>query len=49
MVLTQLGNEPFGGIAFAIIFGRAILFHERFWHQRNHCPHVRMTIAAPNI
>jgi hypothetical protein len=42
VVLTQHGNEPFGGIAFAIIFVRAIVFHERFWHQRNHCTQVRM-------
>ena len=42
VVLTQLGNEPFGGMAFAIMFVRAILCHERFWHQRNHFTHVRM-------
>ena len=35
MVLTQLGNEAFGGVAFTIIFGRAVLFDGRFWHQGN--------------
>ena len=33
MVLTQLGNEAFGGVAFTIIFGRAVLFDDRLWHQ----------------
>ena len=42
VVLAQLRNKPFGGIAFAIIFLRSILFHDRFRHQRNHCTHVRM-------
>jgi hypothetical protein len=40
--LTQLGNEAFGGVAFTIIFGRAVLVDNRFWHQGNHRPLVRM-------
>ena len=42
MILAQLGNKAFGSIAFAIIFVRAILLHNRFGHQRNHFPHGRM-------
>ena len=42
VVLTQLGNKPLGGIAFAIIFARAVLLHDRLRHQGNHGPHVRM-------
>src|SRR2546425_12796605 len=32
VVLTQLDQEAFGRIAFTIIFGRTILFHNRFGH-----------------
>ena len=42
VVLAQLGNEAFGGVAFTIIFGRAVLVDNGFWHQRNHGPQVRM-------
>ncbi len=42
IVVTQLGYEPFGGHAFASIFARAVLLHDRFRHQGNHGPHVRM-------
>ena len=42
VVLTQLGNEAFGGVAFTIIFARAVLFDDGFWHQGNHGPLVRM-------
>ena len=42
VVPTQLGNEAFGGIAFTIIFLRAILLHNRLRHERNHFPHVWM-------
>ena len=42
VILTQLGHEAFGGIAFTIIFLRAILFHNRLGHQRNHFTIVRM-------
>ena len=42
VVLAQFGNKALGGIAFAIVFVRAILLHNRFGHQRNHCTHVRM-------
>lgn len=28
VVLTQRGNKPFGGMAFAIIFARAVLLHD---------------------
>ncbi len=42
VVLAQLGNEPFGGLAFAIIFVRAILFHNGFRHQGNHFAQVRV-------
>ena len=42
VILAELGNEAFGGIALTIMFGRPILFHHRFGHQRNHGAHVRM-------
>ena len=42
MVLAQLGHKAFGGIAFAIIFVRAIVVHNRLGHERNHGPLVRM-------
>ena len=42
MILAHLGNEAFGGIAFASIFVRAILLDERFRHQRNDFPPVWM-------
>ena len=42
VVLAQLGNEAFGGVAFTIIFVRAILFDNGFWHQGNHCTLFRM-------
>src|SRR6266849_6604780 len=35
MVLAQLGNEAFGGIALTIVFLAAILFDDRLRHQRN--------------
>jgi molybdopterin-guanine dinucleotide biosynthesis protein A len=40
MVLTQFGNKAFGGMAFTIIFVRAILLYDRFRPQRHHCTHV---------
>ena len=42
VVLTQHGNEPFGGMAFAIIFGRTVRFHNRFGHERNHFTEIRV-------
>jgi hypothetical protein len=42
VILAQLAKEAFGGIAFAIIFVRAILLDDRFRHQRNDFPHVWM-------
>jgi len=42
MILAQLGNEAFGGIAFAIIFGRTVRFHNRFGHERNHFTEIRV-------
>jgi hypothetical protein len=42
VVLAQLGKEAFRRIAFTIIFGRAILFDNRFGHERNDFTHVRM-------
>ena len=42
MILAQLGHKAFGGIAFAIIFGRAIAVRNRFGHERNDGPLVRM-------
>ena len=42
MILAQLGNEAFGGVALTIVFRRPILLHNRFGHQRNHGTHVRM-------
>ena len=42
MVLTQLGHKALGGIAFAIILVRPIMLHNRFRHERNDGPLVRM-------
>ena len=42
MILTQLGHKAFGGIAFAIIFVRAIVVRNRCGHERNDGPLVRM-------
>jgi hypothetical protein len=42
MSLAQLGHQPFGGMAFTIIFGRPIVPHNRFWHQGHPCTAVRM-------
>ena len=42
MILAQLGNEAFGGIALTIIFLGAIVFDDRFGHQRYHFTSVRM-------
>src|SRR5713101_3978174 len=42
MVLAQLGNEAFGGITLTIVFLAAILFDDRFRHQRNHFTPVGM-------
>src|SRR6266436_5054933 len=42
VVLPELGNEAFGGIALTIIFLRTILFDNRFGHQRNHFTEIRM-------
>ena len=36
VILASLGNEAFGGMAFTIIFLRAILFDNRFGHEWNH-------------
>ncbi len=42
MILAQLSHKAFGGIAFAIIFVRAIAVRTRFGHERNDSPLVRM-------
>ena len=42
VILAQLGDEAFGGIAFAIIFLRAVLLDNRFGHERNHFTKIRM-------
>ena len=42
MIVAQLGNEAFGGMAFAIIFGRTVRLHHRFGHARNHCTDIRL-------
>ena len=34
VILTQFGDQAFGGIAFTIIFARAILLDNRLRHQR---------------
>ena len=50
MVLAQLGNKAFGGIAFTIIFGRPIVVAQSV--QASSGITARMSgwmIAAPNI
>ena len=42
VILAQPGDAAFGGIALAIVFRRAVLLHNRFGHQRNHCTKIRM-------
>jgi hypothetical protein len=42
VILAQLGDEAFGGIALAIVFRRAVLLHNRFGHQRNHFTKIGM-------
>src|SRR6266702_909304 len=42
VILAQLGDEAFGGIAFAIVFLRAVLLDNRFRHERNHYTIIRM-------
>src|SRR5215218_6495060 len=42
MSLAQLGHKAFGGIAVASIFVRAIVVRNRFGHERNDGPLVRM-------
>jgi hypothetical protein len=42
MILAQLGPKTFGGIAFTIVFIRAIAVHNRLGHERNDGPLVRM-------
>ena len=42
VVWAQLGDDPFGGMAFAIIFACPLLFDERFRPQRKHCTDVGM-------
>jgi len=42
MSLPQLGHKAFGGIAFAVIFGHAIAVRNRFRHERNGGPLVRL-------
>ena len=42
MVLAQFDDEPFGGIAFTIIFVRPIVLPDRFRHQGDHRTHVGM-------
>jgi len=41
VALAQRGNEALGGLAFALIFLRAIVLHNGFGHPRHHCTHVR--------
>src|SRR3984893_9426930 len=41
MILPQFAHKAFGGIAFAIIFVRAIAVHNRLGHERNDGPLVR--------
>src|SRR4029450_10173656 len=49
-VLTPRGQEPFGARACASIVGRALVWHERCWHHRTPCSHVRMdTRRAPPL
>ena len=47
VVLTELGNTAFGGIALTIIFLRTILFDHRFGHEWNHYTEVRMDNRRP--
>jgi hypothetical protein len=42
VIWAPLGKKAFGGMAFAIMFVRTIVFHHRFGHQRNHGTPVRM-------
>jgi hypothetical protein len=42
VILTQLGDEAFGGIAFTIVFLGAILLDNGFRHERNHFPKIGM-------
>jgi hypothetical protein len=37
VVLTQFGDEAFGGIALTIVFLGAVLLDNRLGHQGNHC------------
>jgi hypothetical protein len=47
MIAPQLGQKAFGRIAFTIIFLVAILFQNRFGHQRNHVTPVWMNQRRP--
>ena len=47
VILAQLGDEAFGGIALTIIFLRAILFDNGFGHQRNDFTAIRMEKRRP--
>ena len=42
VVLAYPGHEPLRGIPCTVIVLRAIVFHHRFRHQRNHFTHIRM-------
>ena len=42
VILAQFGHEAFGGMAFAIVFLRAVLLDNGFRHERNHCTKIRM-------
>ena len=42
VVLAQLDHEAYGGMAFTIIFVRALVLHERFGHHGHHGTAVRM-------
>jgi len=42
VVLTQLDDEAFGGMALTVIFVRAILLDDRLRHERDHGALLRM-------
>src|SRR2546428_7658312 len=47
VIVAQLGNEAFGRIALTIMLLAAVVFDNRFGHQRNHCTPVRMNECGP--
>jgi hypothetical protein len=48
MILTSLGQEACGGMAFTIICLCAVLLHHGFGHPRDHFTPVRMQKGGPS-